>query len=202
MELTAWLSLASICVLGAMTPGPSLAVILKHTVAGGRSHGLCASIAHGLAIALYALLTVLGMALIITNTPWLFNIIKYAGAAFLLYLAYQALTAKAGNDKLTINKETVTLWQSAQEGFLIAFLNPKIALFFIALFSQFIDIDANWPEKMLMVATVSGIDTLWYCLISVLLSQSSMLASLRKNSHIVDKITGVALLLVTARVLL
>jgi len=202
MELAPWLSLVSICVLGAMTPGPSLAMVLKHTIAGGRLNGMVASLAHGLAVALYALLTVLGMALIIKETPWLFNTIKYSGAAFLLWLAYKAFTSKSALGELKTQTVTVSLKQSAWEGFMIAFLNPKLALFFIALFSQFIDAAASGQQKMIMVATVGVIDTLWYCLIASLLSQSVMLLKLRQNVHIVEKLTAVALLAITARVLI
>jgi threonine/homoserine/homoserine lactone efflux protein len=202
MELTAWLSLASICILGAMTPGPSLAMVLKHTVSGGRFNGMIASITHGLGVALYAILTVLGMAVIIKETPWLFNIIKYAGVVFLLYLAFKALTSTSTLAGLHTEKSKVSWQQSAWEGFSIAFLNPKLALFFLALFSQFIHAEASTHQKVLMVATVGGIDTLWYCLIALILSQSSILTKLRDNSHIVDKVTGVALISVAMRVML
>jgi len=202
MELTAWLSLATICILGAMTPGPSLAMVLKHTVSGGRINGLVTSITHGLGVSLYALLTVLGMAVLIKETPWLFNIIKYAGAAFLLWLAFKAFTAKSSLAKINQEKSNVSLKQSAWEGFMIAFLNPKLALFFLALFSQFIDVNATWQQKSLMVLTVGSIDTLWYCLIATILSHSLFLDKLRTNIHWVEKATGVALLGITARVLL
>lgn len=202
MELTAWLSLASICVLGAMTPGPSLVIVLKHTMSGGRLNGLVVSIAHGAGIALYAVLTILGMALIIKETPWLFNIIKYAGVAFLLWLAFKSFTSKSSLGKLKQEAISTTLKQSAWEGFMIAFLNPKIAMFFLALFSQFINTNANLEQKIIMVATVSGIDALWYCLIALVLSKSVMLEKLRNNVHVIDKITGIALLGISARVLL
>ncbi len=202
MELTAWLSLATICILGAMTPGPSLAMVLKHTVSGGRINGLVTSITHGLGVSLYAILTVLGMAVLIKETPWLFNMIKYAGAAFLLWLAFKAFTAKSSLAKISQEKSNVSLKQSAWEGFMIAFLNPKLALFFLALFSQFIDVNATWQQKSLMVLTVGSIDTLWYCLIATILSHSLFLDKLRTNIHWVEKATGVALLGITARVLL
>ncbi|SFC90154.1 LysE family translocator [Pseudoalteromonas denitrificans] len=202
MELTAWFSLATICLLGAMTPGPSLAIVLKHTVAGGRLNGLVASIAHGAGIALYAILTVIGMAVIIKETPWLFNIIKYSGAVFLLWLAYKAFTSKSSLGELKHQTATVSLKQSAWEGFMIAFLNPKIAMFFIALFSQFIDANASLQQKVIMVSTVGGIDTVWYCLIALALSKSKVLEKLRNNVHIIEKITGVVLLGITARVLM
>ncbi|KGJ95905.1 LysE family translocator [Colwellia psychrerythraea] len=202
MDLSAWLSLATICLLGAMTPGPSLAIVLKHTLSGGRVNGFFVSIFHGAGIALYAVLTVLGMALIIKETPWLFNLIKYAGAAFLLWLAFKAFTSKSVLGKLNHETISVTLIQSAWEGFMIAFLNPKIALFFIALFSQFIDANANLEQQIIMVSTVGGIDAIWYCLVSLLFSQSYILEKLRNNVHIVDKITGVILLAISARILM
>lgn len=202
MELTAWLSLASICILGAMTPGPSLAMVLKHTISGGRFNGMIVSLAHGLGVALYAVITVLGMAVIIKETPWLFNIIKYAGVAFLLWLAFKALTSTSVLNNLHTEMSKVSWQQSAWEGFSIAFLNPKLALFFLALFSQFIHADASTQQKTLMVATVGGIDTLWYCLIALILSQSSVLTKLRDNAHIVDKVTGIALISVAMRVML
>jgi len=202
VELTAWLSLASICILGAMTPGPSLAMVLKHTMSGGRFNGMIVSLAHGLGVALYAVITVLGMAVIIKETPWLFNIIKYAGVAFLLWLAFKALTSTSVLNDLHSEISKVSWQQSAWEGFSIAFLNPKLALFFLALFSQFIHADASTQQKTLMVATVGGIDTLWYCLIALILSQSSVLTKLRDNAHIVDKVTGIALISVAMRVML
>lgn len=202
MELAAWLSLATICIVGAMTPGPSLAVVLKHTVAGGRINGMVASIAHGLGVAMYATLTVVGLAIVIVQTPWLFDMIKYGGVALLLWMAYQALTSKSSITKMSEQNTKVTLLQSFWEGLMIAFLNPKLAIFFLALFSQFVDAQAGWQQSVIMVTTVAGIDTLWYCLIAAILSQSSMLNSLRNNAHIVEKVTGVALLAVAARVVL
>jgi threonine/homoserine/homoserine lactone efflux protein len=202
MEFTAWVSLALICIMGAITPGPSLVVILKHTVSGGRINGVAASIAHGLGIALYATLTVVGLALVIKETPWIFNLIKYAGVIMLLWLAYKALTSKSQVAKFDQQGAAVTVRQSFLHGFMIAFLNPKLAIFFLALFGQFVDAQASWQQNVVMVSTVAGIDTLWYCLIAIVLSQSIMLDKLRDNVHIVEKATGIGLLAIAARVAL
>ncbi|WP_019613849.1 LysE family translocator [Psychromonas ossibalaenae] len=200
MELSAWISLAAICLMGAMTPGPSLIIVLKHTVSGGRLNGFLTSIAHGLGVAIYALLTVIGLAIIIESTPWLFNLIKYAGVILLLWLAYKALMSRSSMAEMITQETKVTKKQSFREGLLIAFLNPKLAIFFLALFSQFVDAQAGWQQNAVMVATVSGIDTLWYCLIALILSQSAILTKLRNNVHIVEKVTGIALLAVAARI--
>ncbi|WP_028865391.1 LysE family translocator [Psychromonas aquimarina] len=200
MELSAWISLAAICLMGAMTPGPSLIIVLKHTVSGGRFNGFLTSIAHGIGVAMYALLTVIGLAVIIESTPWLFNLIKYAGVLLLLWLAYKALTSKSSFAEMITQETKVSKRQSFREGLLIAFLNPKLAIFFLALFSQFVDAQAGWEQNVILVATVSGIDTLWYCLTALLLSQSAILTKLRSNVHIVEKVTGMALLAVAARI--
>ncbi|WP_017222667.1 LysE family translocator [Moritella dasanensis] len=200
MELTAWMSLALICMMGAMTPGPSLAVVLKHTISGGRVNGVATSIAHGVGVGVYATLTVVGLAIVIQQTPWLFNVIKYAGVAMLLRLAYKALTSKPALENAEQAKEIVTLKDSVVQGFMIAFLNPKLAIFFLALFGQFVEADAGWLQNLIMVGTVFTFDTLWYCMIAIVLSQSSLLDKLRNNVHKIDKVTGVVLLAVAARV--
>lgn len=201
MELLPWLSLASICFLGAMTPGPSLAVVLKHTVSGSRKNGVCTSLAHGFGVSLYATLAVLGMAIIIKETPWLFNLIRYSGIAFLLWLSFKALTSRATSSEQVASIKSPTLWKSSYEGFMIAFLNPKLAIFFLALFSQFIQENSIWQQKVIMVLTVGGIDALWYCLITLIFSQSIMIDKLKSKAYIIEKITGVALLLIAAKIL-
>lgn len=85
---------------------------------------------------------------------------------------------------------------------MISFLNPKLAIFFLALFSQFVDDAAGWQQSVIMVATVTGIDTLWYCLVALILSHSVMLEKLRQNMNIIEKCSGVVLLAVALRVVL
>ena len=200
MEMTAWISLATVCLMGAMTPGPSLAVVLRHTVSGGRVNGLAVALSHGFGVALYAALTVLGLAVLIQKSPMLFNVIKTVSIVFLLYLAYKALTSKAKFAATDSEKSQVSLGQSLWEGFAITFVNPKLAIFFMALFSQFIKPGAGWEMNAVMIATVGTIDLLWYTLIVLVLCQSGLLEKLRRNVHVVEKVTGVALLTVAARV--
>ena len=85
---------------------------------------------------------------------------------------------------------------------MISFLNPKLAIFFLALFSQFVDGTASWQQSVIMIATVTGIDTLWYCLVALVLSHSIMLEKLRKHVHIIEKLSGVVLLAVALRVVI
>lgn len=203
MEFHLWLSLVAICIMGALSPGPSLALVVKNTMSGGASQGYATSISHGLGVALYAAITATGIGIVIVKSPFLFNVIQYAGAAFLLYLGLKALMSKKQKSALETNTEeektkpNINGWR---DGFLIAFLNPKLAIFFLALFSQFVDADATWVKKATMVATVGIIDALWYVLVTYGLSRGPVLSKLKDNSHIIDRVTGTFLILLAARI--
>lgn len=204
MEIHLWLSLVAICIMGALSPGPSLAVVVKNTLFGGAKQGYATAISHGAGVALYAALTTLGIAVIIVQSPLLFSIIKYAGAAFLLYLGIKSLFSKKQSievDDTTSEKQnTQQKINGWRDGFLIAFLNPKLAIFFLALFSQFVSANASVQEKVVMVATVGIIDTLWYVIVAFLFSRGPVLKKLKQNSHIIDRIAGTFLILLATRV--
>jgi len=203
MELHLWLSFVVICVMGALSPGPSLAIVIKNTLAGGTPQGYATAISHGLGVALYAAITATGIAVIIVQSPLIFSIIQYTGAVFLLYLGIKSLLSKKVNqvfsDEGEQEKVRVNGWR---DGFLIAFLNPKLAIFFLALFSQFLTSDASYDQKIIMTATVGSIDALWYCLVTFTLSRGNIINKLRANSHVVDKVTGSFLILLAARVVI
>ncbi|WP_448213640.1 LysE family translocator [Colwellia sp. MEBiC06753] len=204
MEFHLWLSLTAICIMGALSPGPSLALVVRNTLAGGASAGYASAISHGLGVALYAAITSTGIAILLVKSPVVFSIIQYAGAAFLLYLGINALRSK--KQHLTLDEPDVNA-QSGQvngwrDGFLIAFLNPKLAIFFLALFSQFVDAEASNMQKVIMTATVGTIDALWYCLVTYGLTRGPILNKLKANSHIIDKVTGCFLVLLAARVVI
>lgn len=203
MEFHLWLSLVIICILGALSPGPSLALVIKNTLNGGSGQGYATAISHGLGVALYAAITATGIGVLIVQSPLLFDAIKYSGAAFLLYLGIKALMSKKQNIQFASQSgaldPTINGWR---DGFLIAFLNPKLAIFFLALFSQFVDAEAGWMQKAIMTATVGLIDMVWYIVIAFTMSRGPILDKLKANSHIVDKITGSFLILLAARVVL
>ena len=195
-----WLQLAAVCAMGAMTPGISLAVITRHTLAGGTRAGLAASLAHALGIGLWALATVTGMALLLRQYPSMETLLAMAGALFLLWLAtksWRAGKAPAAPEEAG----PAVLRGAARDGFTIAFLNPKVGLFFLALFSQFLDAALPLAGKIQMVATATLIDGSWYVLVVTLLGRGRLLPWLREHHHWIERGTAVLLVLVAASVL-
>lgn len=199
MTLTTWLSLVAICCLGTISPGPSLAVILRHTVSNGRSHGIFAAITHAIGVAAWAMLTIWGLALLVTETPILYKLLTYAGAAYLAWMGIKAIRAATGS-QLGIEKEKATLSEAARDGAMVSLLNPKLAIFFIALFSQFISADLNIFDKSVMIATVASIDIIWFIFVAVVLSHSRVINTLQKQSDNINKVSGIVLVGVALRV--
>ena len=194
MEFTTWLALAAICLMGAISPGPSLALIIRNTVQGGRLHGVATGLGHGVGVGIYSLITALGLALLITNTPWLFQAIQYGGALFLAWLGLKALLAKASSQLEAETAHAPRGQRGALEGLAVSFLNPQLAIFFVALFSQFVHQDTGWREGILMMLTAGGIDALWYSLVALLLSHGPVLAQLKLRARLIDQLSGLILL--------
>ncbi|TMX33260.1 LysE family translocator [Vibrio sp. Hep-1b-8] len=202
MTFTIWLSLFTICILGAMSPGPSLAMVAKHSLAGGRVNGLATAWAHAFGIGIYAFITLIGLAVVLQQSPMLFKTISYAGAAYLAYLGYNALRSKGGVAARLESGEQTSVWQSAKEGFLISLLSPKIALFFIALFSQFVAVGDTYTAKSLIVMTPLIVDGLWYTLITFLLSSPKLIDKIRSKAMLIDRLSGAVLILLALRVVM
>lgn len=199
MNLAIWLTVVSICLLGAMSPGPSLAVVLQQTLRGGRKTGLVAAVTHGLGIGLYALLCISGIAVMITTSPGLFAALQWAGAAYLLWLGIKGLLSKAGTD--TKLAEAPTTGSAARDGFFVVFLNPKVAVFFIALFSQVIGSDTTLIEKLVYAATALFIDMGWYVLVAWSFSNARWLGRLQANVVWLERVFGVVLIALAVRLL-
>jgi threonine/homoserine/homoserine lactone efflux protein len=183
-----------------MSPGPSLAIVLKSTVNGGVAKGYVSALAHGFGVALYGLLTVTGLAVLIARSPQLFLAIQLVGAAYLIYLGLQSLRS-TGASEAEVNAP-ISGRSAAVEGFLVAFLNPKLAVFMLALFSQFLLPGFGLIEKSIMVATVGITDACWYALIVALVSRKTLMGKLQRSAQRIDQVFGVILILLAITVIL
>lgn len=192
MTFATWLTVVMICSLGAMSPGPSLAVVLRHTLSGGRRAGSVAALSHGLGIGIYAGLCVSGLAFLILASPRVFTAFQWAGAAYLAWLGVKGLAAAetVGNGEAP----ATSAGHAARDGFMVAFLNPKIAVFFVALFSQVIGPESSYLAKGIYASTAMFIDGLWYLLVAWLFSNPKWLGHLKDKSAWLERLFGLVLL--------
>ena len=135
-----------------VTPGPDMLLIASRTAAQGRVAGLATWA--GIAAGTYghALAAAFGLSQLFLAVPIAYDFIRYAGAAYLLYLAWHAFTAKGNVESdLNIEQKERSVLAMFKQGLLTNLLNPKMAIFMLALFPQFIDLQAGAVSLQIMI---------------------------------------------------
>ena len=192
MDLPALIGVSLVCAMGAMSPGPSLAVVLRNTISGGRTQGVMTGIGHGIGFGIYAMLAVTGLSAILIADESKFELLQWSGAVVLLWLSYNMLTYQPSGDK---EEHQSSGRRGFVEGFMIAFLNPKILVFLVAVFSQFLDPQMTDIDRVVMALIAGLIDTVWYVLVAAVLSGTAIIDKLRDNSVLIDRMIGTVLLI-------
>ncbi|MGA0340919.1 MAG: LysE family translocator [bacterium] len=150
-----------------MSPGPSLAVILNNTLSGGKSTGIYTALLHGLGVGSYALLVVTTTSLALQSYSFIESILEIGGAGLLCWLALQSWPKKSShNSPDQVDKTSV--WT----GLLIVLFNPKITIFFLAIFSPSLGAISGWLNWVGLAVMVGFIDAVWYILVVLVVSTS------------------------------
>jgi len=126
-------------VILAITPGPDMALQLSRAINYGRAHGLACAAGAMTGVLVHTTLAALGISALIVAAPALFMVLKVTGAVYLLWLAWQAITAGGGLRIAAAGKKAPTFRQSYMTGVGINLLNPKVVLFFVTFLPQFVD---------------------------------------------------------------
>tara|TARA_B100001996_G_scaffold286251_1_gene226513 strand:+ start:587 stop:1204 length:618 start_codon:yes stop_codon:yes gene_type:complete len=190
LDFTSLLGLSFVCAIGAMSPGPSLAVVLRNTISGGRLQGIMTGVGHGIGFGIYALVAVTGLSALLLANESLFMLLQWGGALVLLWLSYNMLTYTPPDEE---KEHESSGRQGFIEGFLISFLNPKILVFLVAIFSQFIVPNMTSLDRFFMALLAGIIDATWYVLVAAVLAGTPLIDILRSNSVIIDRAIGLVL---------
>ena len=128
-------------ILLALLPGPDLIYVLTESISRGHKRGIAIAIGLVSGVFVHTFAAATGISLLLQQSPFAFQIVQYAGALYLLYLAYRASQEKALALKLdsSTTKSEENYTQLIRKGFIMNVLNPKVSLFFIALLPQFVN---------------------------------------------------------------
>jgi threonine/homoserine/homoserine lactone efflux protein len=144
----------------AITPGPGIAYVVARTVAGGRAEGLASCLGTGLGGLLHVLAAALGLSILVAQSAVAFTVVKYLGAAYLIYLGIRLLRREASGVALPAVR-AMGARRALLEGVLVEALNVKTALFFLAFLPQFTSPAAPLvPQLVLLGAICVGLNTL------------------------------------------
>ena len=137
----------------AITPGPGIAYVVARTVAGGRAEGLASCFGTGLGGLLHVLAAALGLSLIIAQSALAFNVLKYVGAAYLVYLGIRMLLRK--EQSITVDAvASQGARRALVEGIAVEALNVKTALFFLAFLPQFVSSSEPLVQQLVLLGCI------------------------------------------------
>ena len=191
MDINSILILAIVCASGAISPGPSLAVVIRNTITGGRAQGIMTGLGHGIGLTIYAFIAVMGLSSMLIGNHTLFVCVQIAGSFWLIWVGYNMILS---SPKESSKKNVYKMKRGFIEGFMISFLNPKILVFFIAVFSQFIHKELTNTDRTIIVLIAGVIDTFWYVFVAMLLAGSRFIEKIKKYSVWIDRFTGALLI--------
>lgn len=196
--LFTFFTVASLHFLAVVTPGPDFAVVTKNALAYPRREAIITSLGIALGIAVHSTYCILGLAIVIAKSLIIFDIIKYLGAAYLLYLGIkiwlphkpQVTESKAGHMAPSISQ-----WQAFKEGLLCNLLNPKATLFTLGMYTLAIKPGTPWWERTFYGVWMVLVTFLWFSLVSVIITNPHVREKIWRIQPIAIKVMGVLLII-------
>ncbi|AZD07203.1 Threonine efflux protein [Pseudomonas chlororaphis] len=202
-----FLALATIHFLAVVAPGPDFAVTIRQSVRFGRVVGLCTAIGIGAGISVHVLYTLLGVGALMHTTPWLLNVAKVVGGAYILYLGVSLLRSKPktsieGNDTNNDQLQRQTLPKAFMTGFLTNATNPKATLFFLAIFTTVISATTPLKVQALYGVWMCCVNALWFVIVALFFSSPRVRLLFMRMGHWFERTMGVILILFAGRLIL
>lgn len=200
-----WLEFSTIALvhlLAVASPGPDFAVVLRVALTQPRRIALYTSVGIGVGILIHVIYSLLGINILFKTIPWLYQALLWCCAVYLFYIGIKALQATKQpvhfqqQGDTPNSASTMSGLAGFKLGFLTNGLNPKASLFFLSLFTVVIAPDTPVMIKSLYgiyLATATG---LWFCLLSLLLTQASIQQKIQGVAHWIDRVMGGILILI------
>ncbi|CAM3085204.1 LysE family translocator [Vibrio neptunius] len=188
----------SLAVLGffiVISPGADFVLVLRNSIQQGRAAGVWTAIGISTAITVHIAYSILGIGYLISQNLFLFQCLKYLGAAYLIYLGIKGFLSSSHELEQQAGIENhQAQWRYALQGWLCNALNPKTMLFFVSIFSQVISPNG---EEMTLALLYGGymilLHGLWFGLVAVLLTSPTLQTRLLKLKKRLEQACGIAL---------
>ena len=195
--LVEFLTVAIVHLLAVASPGPDFAIVVKQSVTYGKKTAVFTSIGVGCGILIHVFYSLMGIGLLISKYIIVFNVVKYIGAAYLIYLGIVALRTKQQPIDLqkNLSQTLPTAFSAFKTGFLTNGLNPKATLFFLSLFTVVISHDTPVIVQCGYGLYLSLATALWFILISNIFGHHKVRQWFGVMGHWFERTMGLALLL-------
>ena len=203
-----WATVFVVGVFAVTSPGPDMLITLRTSLVGSTRAGLFAALGIGLGLCFHTGYSLVGLAVLVSQSVPVFNALKLIGAAYLVYVGWHALRARPGSLGVDPNTEggdtddlprrmtarparsAMTARTAFTAGLLTNLTNPKVTLFFLALFTQVIEPETSAALKALYGATIIAISLTWFGLLAVLVGREAVRRRLNAVGHWIERVAG------------
>ena len=192
--------------LAVISPGPDFVLITHNSLIYSRKVGIYSALGLALGIVIHVTYSLIGIGLLVSKSVLLFSLIKYLGAAYLIYIGYQSI--RHSNIKPhevkedTPNVQNLSSLQAIKIGFLTNVLNPKATLFFLALFSQVINQNTGLGIKILYGLEMSIMTFVWFSIVAIIFSHDKIRSNIHSVQKYVQRVLGGVLILLGLKIAL
>ncbi len=187
-----FIGITGFILLVAISPGADFALVVKNSLLYSRISACFTALGIGGSLIVHTTYSLMGLALVISKSLLFFTIIKYLGAAYLCYIGIKSIMEKEDkkNDSYLITKQKMKNWKAFQQGFLCNLLNPKAPLFFISFYSVIIPVESNQLIKLLYGVESVVLITLWFVLLSIIISHKRVKSFFRRSRIYLTRLLG------------
>lgn len=186
-----WIAVITITLLACISPGPDFAMVSRNGLLLSRRAGVLTALGIGLGVLVHVSYTLLGLGLVLQQTPWMFNALKLAGAAYLVYLGIHMLRAKpATGQPDDAPPPVMSDWAALRTGFLTNALNPKTSIFIVSLFIGVVRPDTALAMQIAYGLFIAAAHMVWFSLVALCFSAGRVRERLLAARLWIDRIFG------------
>lgn len=205
--LSPLMTVTLVSLLGAISPGPDFFIVVKNSLSYSRKMGFLTTCGISVALLAHLSYSVIGLGVLIASSPLISYLLKYGGAGYLFYLGCKSLLASFKSQatlefKYAGNVPMISRASAFKQGFLTNLLNPKCALFFVSLFSQFIHIDTPLTLKLGMASINWFISFGWFLFVSYLITGRLITPYISQFRMYIERVMGCVFMLLSLKILL
>jgi threonine/homoserine/homoserine lactone efflux protein len=192
------LAFVPVAALLTITPGAATAMIVRNAARGGRRHALACTVGNEVGVVAWALLAAVGVAAIVATSAEVFAVVKFAGALVLILIGVQSIRGRKAREA-----EDRPTKHALRDGVLTSLTNPKLAVFYVALFPQFVpDGEPVLPYALAMAALLAVFDLAWYSTLALAVTRARRAFVEGPWARRIERFTGAVLIALGIRLAL
>jgi threonine/homoserine/homoserine lactone efflux protein len=192
-HLASWLLFCSVNIAATIWPGPAFALTIRNCIVYNRRAALLTTIGLGLGVGVIVVLLLCGLSVLLENS-FIYNLVRYAGAAYLFYLGVKAILAQKkpaqDSEATTVEHKTISDREALQMGLFTNFLNVKGMIFLTAIYTQFITPATPLAMTIVYALTSVAIEIGWFALVAILLTDPRVKRRFLSFSHWIERVCG------------